>query len=240
VSPSRAARAGAGLFVGLATALVARVGLGDPAPAGALIDRAVVRFYAPETGGALPPRFVGERTLAFEARLMAMAERSDGLGEGYQERHVREALEHHVAEAMLASLARKLVAGEVPYKRPTDAELTGVRQDLGAASVERLGGRERVYAAASAEHLDASEVDVILERQAMAAWYLDRAVLPILRPTDEQLREVLRTSANPFSGQSFDQVRVMLQRWYVIERLRAAESAFLQAARSRVVVVITR
>ena len=33
------------------------------------VDRAVVRFAAPETGGARHPRFVFEQELSFEARL---------------------------------------------------------------------------------------------------------------------------------------------------------------------------
>ena len=39
-----------------------------------LVDRAVVRFDAPETGGIAHPRFVFERELAFEARLEALGD----------------------------------------------------------------------------------------------------------------------------------------------------------------------
>ncbi len=205
-----------------------------------VVDRVVVRFFAPEIGGTAHPRFIGERTLAFEARLAAMAERPDGIGEGYDERHVREALEHHVAEAILASLARKLVAGSAPGKRPSEAELARIRQDLGNAFVERLGGRARVDAAAAAEQLDSEDVDGMLHRQALTAWYIDRAITPILQPTEERLREVFRTTAHPFRGQPFEQARPGLQRWFVIERVRASESAFLQAARARLTVVVTR
>src|SRR5439155_2463228 len=54
------------------------------------IDRAVARFDAPETGGALRPQFVFERELAFEARLEALADadRAQG-GAPYLDRHVR-------------------------------------------------------------------------------------------------------------------------------------------------------
>ncbi len=66
------------------------------------LDRAVVRFEAPETGGALRPQFVYERELAFEARLEALADadRAQG-GAPYLDRHVRAALERHVAEELL-------------------------------------------------------------------------------------------------------------------------------------------
>jgi hypothetical protein len=229
-----------GRVIGLAVLFVARVGSAENAPTSVIIDRATARFYAPETGGTALPRFVSERTLSFEVRLAAMAEEPDGLGEGSDERGVREALEHHVAEAMLASLAHKLIAGSAPGKRPSDADLARIEHDLGAAFLERLGGRARADAAAAAEHLDATEMDAILRRQALAAWYVDRAMTPILEPSDEQLREVFRTSAHPFRGQPFERVRAALQRWFVLERLRIAEGAFLQAARSRVVIIVTR
>jgi hypothetical protein len=213
----------------------------DSAPAPRTVaDRAVVRFYAPETGGTAHPRFVDQRTLAFEARLESMAEKPDGIGDGYQERHVRAALEHHVGEEMLASLAHKLIAGSPPARRPDDAELARVAQDLSAALFERLGGKAQVQAAAAAEQLEASELETIFHREALAAWYLDRAVSPILQPSEEQLREVFRTSTHPYRGRPFDEVHADLARWFVMERVRAAETAFYQGARTRVVVVVTR
>ena len=39
-----------------------------------LLDRAVVRFTAPEIGGARNPQFIYERTLAFEARVEALSD----------------------------------------------------------------------------------------------------------------------------------------------------------------------
>ena len=77
-------------------------------------------------------------------------------------------------------------------------------------------------------------MDALLHRAALAAWYLDRAVTPLLHPSDEQLRDVFRTSAHPYRGQTFEAVREALSRWFVVERVRVAEAAFLQAARSRV------
>jgi hypothetical protein len=228
----------------LAFALAVLVAVGparaETAQAHAVLDRAVVRFYAPETGGTAHPRFVDQRTLAFEARLESMAERPEGIGDGYQDRHVRTALEHHVGEEMLASLAHKLIGGSPLNRRPSDEDLARVDRDLGAALFERLGGKAQVEAAAAAEQIDASELDAILHRQALAAWYLDRAVSPILQPSDEQLREVFRTSTHPYRGRPFDQVRADLARWFVMERVRAAETAFFQGARTRVVVIVTR
>ena len=212
----------------------------ETAQARAVLDRAVVRFYAPETGGTAHPRFVDQRMLAFEARLESMAERPEGIGDGYQDRHVRAALEHHVGEEMLASLAHKLIGGLPQDRRPSDEDIARVGKDLGDALFERLGGKSQVESAAAAEQLDAAELEGVLHRQALAAWYLDRAVSPILQPTEEQLREVFRTSTHPYRGRPFDQVRTELSRWFVMERVRAAETAFYQGARTRVVVIVTR
>ena len=237
----RGARWAAGLgALALATLVTAGRAKAETAPARAVVDRAVVRFYAPETGGTAHPRFVDQRTLAFEARLESMAERPEGIGDGYQDRHVRAALEHHVGEEMLASLAHKLIGGSPPNRRPSDEDLARVDRELGAALFERLGGKAAVEAAAAAEQIEAAELDAILHRQALAAWYLDRAVSPILQPSDEQLREVYRTSTHPYRGRPFDQVRADLARWFVMERVRAAETAFFQGARARVVVIVTR
>jgi hypothetical protein len=195
----------------------------------ATIDRVAVRYYAPETGGSARPRFVSERMLAFEARL-------DALGEGAPDsaalgdRFVRAALDRHVAEDMLSALA--VQSGTVPGNLPAlaDEERTGL--------VERLGGEAVLRAAMAAEGVDDSELDALLRRRVRAAWYIDRTLTPLLRPTEEQLREVFRTSANPFKNQPFDAVHPALARWFVEERLRAAETTFLQVARARVRVVV--
>jgi hypothetical protein len=205
-----------------------------------IVDRAVVRFYTPETGGTTLPRFVYERTLAFEARLEAMGATAQGIGDGYQEHDVRAALEHHIAEEVLATLADRLIADAPPAKRPAETELTGVERDLSAAMVERLGGAARVTEAARAEQLDTTEVAAIFRRAALAAWYIDRALTPILHPSEEQLRDVYRTSAHPYRGRPLEQVRAPLEHWFVVERARVAESAFLQGARSRVRIIVTR
>ncbi|MGH7272403.1 MAG: hypothetical protein ACREJ3_18395 [Polyangiaceae bacterium] len=235
----RRLRALSGGIVALALMAAARSARAEAPPGRIVIDRDVARFYAPETGGAAHPRFVDERTLAFETRLEAMAARSDETGD-YPEELVRSALDHHIAEELLASLARKLIDGSLPAKRPSDAELARIGEDLGLAWFARLGGRARVDAAAAAEGLDATEVDALVRRLALAAFYLDRAVSPILKPSEESLRDAFRSTAQPFAGRAFEDVRPALARWVTLERVRSAEAAFFQTARSRVVVVVTR
>jgi hypothetical protein len=232
-----------GRLVALVVATLASLLSAPPAPAQTApvtVDRAVVRFYAPETGGTGYPRFITERTLAFEARLEVMTISPQGIGDGYSEHEVRAALEHHVAEEILATLADRLVADTPPDRRPSSAELSRVEQDLVEAMLERLGGRERVDQAAMAEQLDPTEVTVLLRRGALAAWYVDRAIAPILHPSEEQLRDVYRTSAHPYRGRPLDEVRQSLERWFGVERARVAEGAFLQSARSRVKIIATR
>lgn len=228
----------AAVLLGLLVLATARIASADT-PTPVVVDRVAVRFFAPETGGADHPRFVLERGLAFQARLEAMADNPQGIGDGYQDRDVRNALEHDIAEQMLASLGQKLIDDSPADKRPQPSEIELVTRMVSSAQVERLGGRARIDAAAAAEQLDASEVDAILNRGAFAAWYLDRAVTPLLHPSDEQLREVFRTGAHPYRGQRFDAIHDALARWFVIDRVRVAESSFLQAARSHMRIVVT-
>jgi hypothetical protein len=202
----------------------------EAAPAAhATIDRVAVRYYAPETGGSGRPHFVSERMLSFEARLDALAEEATDK-DAFEDRFVRGALDRHVAEDMLSSLA--VQSGTTP------ADLSSLADEERTGLVERVGGADALRRAMALEGIDDSELDTLLRRRARAALYVDRALTPLLRPTDEQLREVFRTSAHPFKNAPFESVRPALARWFVEERLRAAETTFLQVARARVRVVV--
>ena len=167
--------------------------------------------------------------LAFEARLDALAEQASESAT-HEDRFVRGALDRHIAEDMLSALA--VQSGGTPQ------DLAALAAEERTGLVERVGGESALRAAMTAEGIDDSEVDALLRRRVRAAWYIDRALTPLLRPTDEQLREVFRTSAHPFKNRPFEEVRPALSRWFVEERLRAAETTFLQVARARVRVVI--
>jgi hypothetical protein len=203
----------------------------DARAASATFDRTAVRFFAPETGGSSKPRFVTERELAFEARLEALADQAAGSA-AYDDRYVRAALDRHVAEEMLSAL--QIQSGLEPPDLPARAD----SERLGL--VERLGGAAALASAMSVEGIDDSELGAILRRRARAAYYVDRALTPILHPSEEQLREVHRTSANPYKQLPFEQAKGPLERWFVEERLRVAETTFLQSARSRVRIVVVR
>jgi hypothetical protein len=187
------------------------------------VDRVVVRFDAPESGGQAHPQFIFERELAFEARLEALADtgRADR-SRPYIERHVRAALERHVAEELLAHLAVERVS----FAR--------------TVLEQRVGGSDALGAAARAEGIGAGEIDNVVRREARASLYLDRMVAPMLEPSEAELREVHRSNANPFSDQRFEDVVEPLRRWYVAERLETAVGSFFQNARGRVHVAMVK
>jgi hypothetical protein len=191
-----------------------------------VLDRAVVRFVAPETGGVRTPRFVFERVLAFEARLEALADpdRAQG-GDPYRERHVRAALERHIAETLLSSLRIE--------PEPSQRELVRQAEAARAILIERVGGAAALEEARRAEGIDDRELITILRRQARASLYLDRMVAPMLRPSDAELRNVHRSAPAPLRERPFEQVSGILRRWYVGKRLAAALGTFYQNARSR-------
>src|SRR3954454_20500024 len=96
-----------------------------------VLDRTVVRFYAPETGGVEHPRFIYERRLAFEARVEALADQDRGSDAAYRERHVNAALERHISEVLLASLriepepTEAIMARQVELARKLMADRVG-------------------------------------------------------------------------------------------------------------------
>jgi hypothetical protein len=196
-----------------------------------MLDRAIVRFDAPETGGISHPQFVFERELAFEARIEALADsdRTERKG-AYLDRHIRSALERHIAEELLSHLPMD--------PEPEQSEI--VRRVVAARAVleQRVGGAADLATAARAEGLDTAEVERLVLREARASLYLDRMVAPMLEPSEAELREVHRATSNPFRGQKFDEVAEPLRRWFVGQRLEAALGAFYQNARARVHMVI--
>jgi hypothetical protein len=229
----------------IALALVAFAGaaLGEPPreprpaeapkalPATPPVDRIVVRWYAPETGGIARPQFVFERELAFEARLEAFAD-PDPEGGAYRERHVRAALDRHIAETLLANLAI------VPAPTPREV---AARASVGRGILEqRVRGKEHLVAAAEAEGISEQEVDAMIARQARASLYLDRMVAPMIAPTEIELREIYKTGATPFKDQPFEKIEPLLGKWVMGQRIARALETYYQNARSRVVLAVTR
>jgi hypothetical protein len=196
----------------------------------AVLDRVAARYYAPETGGSARPRFITERTLSFEARLLSMTEQGSSPETPPQERHIRLALERHVTEELLSSLG-------IEGAHDT-FDLTALADEARAETDRRIGGEGALMRAASVEQMEPEEVQGHFLRHARALHYLDRNVTPLLSPTDEQLREVFRSSAHPFRDKKLEEVRKDFARWFVAERAKAVESTFLQTARSRVKIIV--
>ena len=195
------------------------------------LDRTVVRFDAPETGGTSHPRFVFERELAFEARIEALADADRAERKtAYGDRHIRSALERHISEELLSHLPMD--------PEPERDEIA--RRVVAARAVleQRVGGSANLVNAARAEGLDAGEIDRVVLREARASLYLDRMVAPMLEPSEAELREVHRGTSNPFRAQRFDDIAQPLRQWLVGQRLEAALGAFYQNARARVHMVI--
>jgi hypothetical protein len=194
------------------------------------LERAVVRFHAPETGGIGRPRFIYERTLAFEARIEALAAQERGSDAPYRERHVSAALERHVSEVLLSSLRIE----------PEPSEALIVRQVELARKVlsDRVGGEVALVEAQRAEGISSAELSALLRRQARASLYLDRMVAPMLRPSDAELEAIQRSAPAALQNESFARARPLLLRWYVSRRLSSAMASFFQEARSRVTITL--
>ena len=200
----------------------------EPVP----VDRAVVRFVAPETGGARHPRFVFERELAFEARLEALSDPDrSALGDApYRDRHVSAALDRHIAETILGTLRIE--------PEPTPAELEHQSQLAHRMLSDRAGGEDALDDARRAEGISERELGRILAQKARASLYLDRMVTPMLQPSEAELRSIHKSTSTPFSNAPFDTIRPALLRWYVSRRLNAALSTFFENARSRIDVTV--
>jgi hypothetical protein len=204
----------------------------DTSPRAVLLDRVAVRWHAPETGGVEKPQFIFERQLAFEARIAGLAD-PDLEAAPYTDRHIRAALERHIAETLLSHLP--------VLPAPTAPEIAARAEAARAVLEQRVRGRDKLIAAAKAEGLGSDEIDALLRRQARASLYLDRMVAPMLEPSEPELRALLATpGATPFSGQPYDKVALGLGRWVVAQRLGDAIATYYQTARSRVVVTIVR
>lgn len=193
-----------------------------PTPKRTLVDRVAVRYVTPETGGTTRPRFITERELAFAARLEALAERSS---EPYAERFVRTAEEGWIAEDMLSELFVRRGSEPAELPRLVDEAWMELEERVGAAPLKEALGSEGI---------SEDELRSFLRRRVRAAFYVDRVIVPVLSPREDELREAFRTALHPFRGARYEDKRVEFARWLAREKQRLAEIEFLQAARSRV------
>jgi hypothetical protein len=170
-----------------------------------------------------------ERPLAFEARLEALAARATP-DAAPDERHVRSALDRNIAETLLAQLPIR--------PSPTPTEVARRAEAARLLLEDRVGGKERLAAAARAEGITSEEVDALLRRTARASLYLDRMVAPMFDPSEAELREVHASGRTPYSERPYGEVAELVRRWLVARRVEDALDTFYQRARSRIVVTV--
>ncbi|HEY5961962.1 MAG TPA: hypothetical protein VIV60_35630, partial [Polyangiaceae bacterium] len=184
-----------------------------------VIDRAAIRFTAPETGGVRAPRFIFARELAFEARLEALSdpEYNSASDAAYLDRHLHAAAERHIAETLLAALRVDPIATE----RQIEEQAEEARRIL----LDRIGGHEVLERAARSEAMNEGDVELVFRRRARAGIYLDRMVAPMLAPTTGELRQVYATDNHPYRQLAFEKALPLLRRWVVGQRLREGPSA---------------
>jgi hypothetical protein len=186
------------------------------------IDRVVARYQLT----VVPVKregFVTERVLAYEARVFAMVVDGAAPLQPLEERHVRSALEQHVAEEVLCAMG----TGDVDGRSVDEAEAL-----LREATSDRVAA-EALEQARLREGLTLFETHALSRRHACAAAVIDRIVAPVLAPGEEQIALVYRRSAHPYRGLPLTEVRERLTRWYVEERLRVLLSAYFQNVRGR-------
>lgn len=208
--------------------------LAEPPVAVADFDGTVVRWYSRPTGGVEKPQFIFARELAFEARLEAL---KDGLPPraGYGDKHVQLALQHAIAETMLANLP---VEPAPTFKEVSQYAEEAKRRiyDQICAKRQKCDGQALFDAAWQAEGLSWEERDALMQRRARASWYLHKMVAPMLKPSEPDLREVHQAGESPFTDQRFEQIKDELESWYVATRLESALDRYYRNARSRIVV----
>lgn len=201
-------------------------------PVAQLMDRAVVRFTAPETGGVRSPRFIFKHELAFEARLEALADPEYPIDSErpFLERHLTAAIERHISETLLAALRVEPVATE----RAIEEQSENARRIL----LDRIGGAERLERAARLEGLTDGAVSSVFRRRARAGIYLDRMVAPMLAPSSAELRQVYASESHPYRNLTYEKALPLLRRWVIGRRLREAFDLYYQNARQRLTIVM--
>jgi hypothetical protein len=232
VSPRRGYKLACALLcaAGLSAAGAAQADVEPPAPARevTLVDRVAVRYTTPETGGVSRVRVLTERELVFLGHIEAVLE---GVEDPSSERTVRAAAERAMADDMLSALLVRRGT------EPMDLERTA--KELREELCLRLSGCAELSNWLRAAGLSESELREMLLVKGRALFYVHRFVAPVMRPTEEELREAFRTTPSPFREGRFEDIRAQFARFLVFERMRLAEVEFFQAARNRVRVAYT-
>lgn len=191
---------------------------------GVIVDRTAVRYTVPETGGAAKPRFVTERELRFWARVEATLDEGVAPPEFYG-RYARTALDRFIAEDMLASLL--IERGVEPRDLPKAA--LEAREELEA----RFTGQVHLADLMKLDGISENELSAFLRRRVRATIYVDRVIVPILKPGEDEIFQAFRTMPSPFRAFAYEDARGRFLRFYIQERFRSVSLDFVKSARAR-------
>jgi hypothetical protein len=191
------------------------------------LDRAAVRFTAPETGGLTRPQVFTERELACLARIEALIEER-AVPADYADRYRRAVTQRAIGEELLAAL--QLARGSEPRNLP------GLAGQLRRDIEQRVGGADTLNLALRTEGVASAELDHWLRQRVRAASYADANIAPLSSIADDELFGLYQGSDHPFKGRAFTDARSDFTRFVASERLRRIATEYLQSARSRVVV----
>jgi hypothetical protein len=190
------------------------------------VDRSMVRYTSPETGGTQKPRFLTQHEVAVFARLEALLEEGQ-IGEDFMGRYERVSVLRLIAEEMLSQL--QIETGLEPPKLME--QTSKVREAIEV----RVGGAGKVQEVLQAEGLSEAEFATFLVTRARAMTYIDRGARGLFAPSEEDLFAGWRTMQHPYRNGRFEDMRTRFSAYYALERFRALEIDFVQSARSRLI-----
>jgi hypothetical protein len=188
-----------------------------------VVDRAIARVTAPETGGRTKPQLITERIAMFAAELEA---RTEGSPMEEATSLLPLVLDRLVGDMLLAALL--VERGSDPTNLPEE------RKRLKADWMRNVGGEANLLAARTRHGISEDELDTLIDRRFRAMTYVDRYLEPLMKPTDTALFQAFRTSAHPYRGERFEDAKERFERYFVQDRYRALALDFVRSARNRV------
>jgi hypothetical protein len=230
----RGALLAAPLALAVFTASIAFAASSDAAPL--ILDRTVARFHDPEASEtAASLRFVMMRELIVEAWLTAYEKTPNSSPPNYDDKHLREALERHVIEAVLGD--RPLVPSAEKRVETATAEARLVAT-IAVGGETRL--KEALERATGIAGGGAVELDSVLRRRARAELYLETAVAQPVQLSDAELRAAYAKAPEILASKPYDEIVPTLRAFVRASRLRDIAQGYYQAVRARLHLAIVQ
>ncbi len=225
-------------FLAAAIVMISVSAQAEPGAALIPIDHTVVRFFSRDGDGIDHPNYITEHIVAFEARLVELEQESFGRPFDASTFHlpvpqraaIRSSIDTHIAETLVVALPME----SPPSSAVISQRVAWMRKSL----AESVGSEAALQQAAAAEGIGPDDIDALVYRETLAAIYIDHHSTPIFDIPIDQLRAAFASYSDRFKKTDFTAARDTFSRWLARQRLRAAEMAFFQQARSRVHVSI--